>query len=407
MQWLIVEDALRNKVGHWLEYVSTFRDGLVELGDSVLILCDRQAGAWLVDEFEAEPVLPPSIWAKMSDGSPKWKRLLRIPVHGWRTWFAVRRRLGGNAVPDVIFVPTVLVHHLLGWWRLIEGPLKKSPSKILLFFPNSPIYLDGQGIAHLNPDPSAKLFRWLIRKLDHHVQTGKVVLGAETEPMVAALTAVTGVPFTYLPHPVQLKDEYISKPEPTSTSSPLLGAYGAARHEKGSDLLQAAIRNYLEENPDAKERFTIQWLGDFEDDRGQLISKDIWLQQHPNFEFITSYFQEGGYMAQVARTDVMLLPYRENYALRVSRVVIEAMILGIPAIATRGTTLHQQASNYGVVISCEPDSIESLTEAIETAVNDLDQLKLSASARAESAREHFSVKTFRQRLLATCQTQHG
>ena len=24
MKWLIVEDALRNRKGHWLEYVSTF-----------------------------------------------------------------------------------------------------------------------------------------------------------------------------------------------------------------------------------------------------------------------------------------------------------------------------------------------------------------------------------------------
>ena len=35
MKWVIVEDALRDRRGHWLEYVSTFVRGLTALGDEV------------------------------------------------------------------------------------------------------------------------------------------------------------------------------------------------------------------------------------------------------------------------------------------------------------------------------------------------------------------------------------
>jgi hypothetical protein len=38
MKWLIVEDALRDRKGHWLEYVSTFVRGLTALGDEVVVL---------------------------------------------------------------------------------------------------------------------------------------------------------------------------------------------------------------------------------------------------------------------------------------------------------------------------------------------------------------------------------
>ena len=38
MRWLIVEDALRDRKGHWVEYVSTFVRGLRELGDEVASL---------------------------------------------------------------------------------------------------------------------------------------------------------------------------------------------------------------------------------------------------------------------------------------------------------------------------------------------------------------------------------
>jgi hypothetical protein len=37
MKWLIVEDALRDRTGHWLEYVSTFVRGLTALGDEVVV----------------------------------------------------------------------------------------------------------------------------------------------------------------------------------------------------------------------------------------------------------------------------------------------------------------------------------------------------------------------------------
>ena len=36
MKWLIVEDALRDRKGHWLEYVSTFVRGLTALGDIIV-----------------------------------------------------------------------------------------------------------------------------------------------------------------------------------------------------------------------------------------------------------------------------------------------------------------------------------------------------------------------------------
>jgi len=38
MRWLIVEDALRDRKGHWLEYVSTFVRELRALGDEVVVL---------------------------------------------------------------------------------------------------------------------------------------------------------------------------------------------------------------------------------------------------------------------------------------------------------------------------------------------------------------------------------
>ena len=421
MRWWIFEDALRDRKGHWSEYLQTFRRGLECEGDEVCIFVDRECELALAETLGAEPVLPKSIWARMSDGAPKWRRLLRIPAHGLATHRTVSRLVTRNSVgrrgdlsaqapvlattdlPDVIFVPTVLVHHLAGWVLLIKWKLRDFPGRIVLFFPNAPVYLDNDGSARIPSDPTAKLFLFCIRALRNEVAGGKVVLGAETEPMTKALTQATGVRFTYLPHPVELSGMQPTAPRDASSATSgrpiVFGCYGAARYEKGSDVLQRAIALVLKKRPDMPARFVFQWMEDFADENGRVVRLDPEVATHPKVQVIREHFKEGGYERQLAATDVMLLPYRNPYRLRVSRVVIEGMILGIPLVVTRGTTLWDQASRYGCAKACDEDSAESVAEAILALLDEYEEASRRAKdCRAEALR-HFSVAEFRRRLL--------
>jgi glycosyltransferase involved in cell wall biosynthesis len=343
--------------------------------------------------------------------------LLRIPAHGFATYHAVSKLLAGSALqapssslpadralPDLIFVPTVLVHHLAGWVPLMKWKLRVFPGRILLFFPNAPVYLDNNGAARIASDPTAKLFLFCIKALRNEVAGGKVVLGAETEPMTKALTEATGVPFTYLPHPVELSAKHLPatrNSSPATSADPIVfGCYGAARYEKGSDILQRAIALALAKRPDMPARFVFQWMEDFADGKGGMVHLDCELEAHPKVQVIREHFSDGGYERQLAATDVMLLPYRSPYRLRVSRVVIEGMILGIPLVVTRGTTLWDQASRYGCATACEEESAESVAEAILALFDEYEE----ASRRAKDCRievlRHFSVAEFRRRLLS-------
>lgn len=416
--WWIVEDALIDSKGHWVEYLLTFKRGLAKAGDNACVFassgCDRGVAAML----GAECVLPESIWARMSDGAPKWRRLLRIPLHGLATYRAVSKLLAeyssphprssrasaARGKPDLIFVPTVLVHHLLGWIPLVKFKLRKCPARVLLFFPNAPVELEENGHAALQPDPTARLFRVCVRALAGEVSRGQVILGAETKSMAKALANVTGVPFTYLPHPVDLSETepplLDNLPVPTDEKPVVFGCYGMARYEKGSDILQAAIRSVLEQRPAVAARFVFQWCEDFKDSRGCSVRLDPWLCGHPKVHVLENLFPEGGYERQLGGTDVMILPYRSAYRLRVSRVVIEAMNLGIPVIATRGTTLCEQAKEFGVVKACEEGSPDDLVRAIFSVMQNFKGSSAAAQAQIEASRSHFSVAEFRQRMLA-------
>src|SRR5215475_3279378 len=141
MRWLIVEDALRDRKGHWFEYLGAFVRDLRALGDQVTVLADRAAEPFLVEQLQVQPILPASIWHRMGDGAGILRRYLRVPVHAWRTYRSLSKYFQREKKYDVIFVPTVLVHHLLGWTSLIKRVFKRTQTRIILFFPNTPIKL--------------------------------------------------------------------------------------------------------------------------------------------------------------------------------------------------------------------------------------------------------------------------
>jgi glycosyltransferase involved in cell wall biosynthesis len=391
MRWLIVEDALRNKKGHWFEYLGTFARELRALGDDVTILADRSAEPFIVEQLQAKPVLPDSIWHRMGDSAGALRRYLRVPSHGWNTHGAVKSYLRNGEKFDVIFVPTVLVHHLLGWVWLIKRVLKKSSARVILFFPNTPVQLDLRtNTASWQSAPTAKLFHRLIRSLKTEVAQSRVILGVETHPMREALTRLSGVPFTYFPHPVQGEEGGASTTSSAKIDSLTFASYGSARHEKGSDILVPAVEEYCRRYPDTRVQFVLQSVdGDAE----------LWarLKGNSRVQLIPNYFNNGEYTRHLAQTDALLLPYRRSsYGLRVSRVVIEAMVQGLPVVTTRGTTLEDQAREFGAALFNEDEKPESLVSAIREMEQKFSALKELAEKQQTRAREHFSVREFRR-----------
>jgi glycosyltransferase involved in cell wall biosynthesis len=397
MHWLIVEDALQDRRGHWFEYVRAFRNGLLCQRDEVTVLASKKAELFIRTELEAKPVLPESIWHQMGDGAGMIKRYLRVPTHAFKTWRCIRRALKAGAEYDVIFVPTISVHHLLGWVRLIKGALRHRRVRILLYFVSTPIRVRNDGTPEWIQSPTTRLMARLLAGLQAEIESGKVIIGVESRPLQNALSQVAGIPVRYLPQPV----EPMAQDSATTKSDLLFACYGVARHEKGSDVLQSAIARYLQIHPQARVKFAIQWIDDFNDEAGHVITKSPALLKDSRVEYISHHFRDGEYDQRLAQTGVMLLPYRlSSYRLRGSRVVIEAMINGIPVVATRGTTLAQQAEEFGAVEWCEDEDIESLVTAIEKAEQNYLTMAAQARDRRSTARAHFSTRQFRDLLLA-------
>jgi glycosyltransferase involved in cell wall biosynthesis len=395
MRWLIVEDALQDRTGHWFESMRTFRDGLTALGDDVALLVSKKAAPFIVDELNARRVLPPSIWHRMSDDAGVLRRYLRVPWHAFQTWWTVRGQLKADSEYDIIFVPTVSVHHLLAWAWLIKGRLRNCRVRLLLYFLSTPIRVQDDGNPEWIKSPTTKLMARLLSSMRGEIQRGKVIIGVETIPLRDAFSQVAEIPVRYLPQPVAV----FAKGEVKKNDELLFGCYGPARYEKGSDVLAAAIEAFLRKYPDSRTKFAVQWLEDFSLPDGRMSGIPPALKQDPRIEIIRHFFHDGEYADRLDHTDVVILPYRlSSYLLRGSRVLIEAMVHGLPVVVTSGTSLAKQAEEFGAAVVCQDRDIQSLTEAIRVAERNFPALKARARERAAGARDQFSVRAFRQSL---------
>ena len=217
-----------------------------------------------------------------------------------------------------------------------------------------------------------------------------------------ALARITGLPSTYLPHPVAASGDTKDAPKemPVQQGKEIaFGSYGFARFEKGSDILQKAVKIVLDDPAYGHCRFVLQWIEDFVDDKGALVRKDAELLQSPNVKFIGDFFDPaGGYVRQLAKTDVMVLPYRDSYRYRLSRVVIEAIMAGMPVVVSPETTLAEQAREHGAVIVCKDLTPMALAEALKQAADQISGLKTEAQGKVILASQHFSVAHFRNLL---------
>jgi glycosyltransferase involved in cell wall biosynthesis len=400
MRWLIVEEALRDRKGHWFEAISTFYQGFRGMGDEVVVVADAAVQPDIRDSLAIVPILPTSIWHRTGDGSGQLTRYSRVFTHSWQIWRTMRRYLKVNSEFDAIFVPSVGLHHLLAWFWLIKTMPRNRPTRLLLFFLILPVgWNPDSGEAIPDGSPTSRLFFLLLKWLEPEVRSERVMLGAEVEPVRAALESLSGVPATLFPQIV------IPLATTGSTHQPprdgiKMACYGPSRAEKGSDVLQEAIEIFRRRFPASQTRFTIHWTEDFVIDGVRKVTRSRDLLGDTQVQYLTRLFTHAEYEEQLKQTDVMLLPYRlTSYRLRGSRVVMEAVVNGMPVIATRGTALAEVVESYGAGLFCEDGDPESLAIAIREMEERYDEFKQAAEARTAAAAREFSVESFRHTFL--------
>ena len=389
---LVVEEALKDFVGHWYEYVRSVADLNRAAGVEVTVVAHVAATPALRDELDAQPLFPRSMWDGDYRQGSWFARKLGLPRHNWLVFIAMRRFVRDHGPFDCLFAPTVVMHHIFGWRLLFALERKRIGRMVLLVRNNVAQYRPGSPIPHFGA--SARLFGWGLRSLAGHIAAGRVVFATDSARLAEEYRQLCGIAPVVFPSPRVAAPA--AAPQPYDSAAPLLfSCLGPARFEKGIDVLQAAIAQYLADPANPPARFAIQWPTPIEDGEGRPYPPDPALAASGKVDFITDQLDSNAYDAMLAATDCMVLPYRRSsYFARISGVAVEAVTGAIPVIATADTWTSELVAGDGAGIAVPDGDGAALAAAMAELARDYPRYREMAVARQQQALDAHSGAAF-------------
>ena len=401
MRLLIVEEALKDRRGHWYEYNRAIVAEARRRGVETTVLAHADLQEDLRRELGAKPFFPVTSWDHVYYHPAAWRRYLGILRHNLLVARLVGAYLADAGPFDVVLVPTVVLYHWLAWrWIAWRGKGRWFGRLVLTTRNNAGEY--DPATRRYRFTASARVLRRIVGTFRSPVRGGVVELASDSGRLAAQYEAQCGVPLSVYPHPVD-DDLDARRPRGRDPSAPLtFGALGPPRFEKGSDLILEAARLLRNRHPAKQVRFLIQWSGECHDPLGRLVAPGADLEGDANVTLVTSDLSTAQYRQRLAECDVLLLPYRRaQYHARLSGVAVEAFRSGIPCICVSDTWIADSMALFGAGVAIEEESAEALAEAIARMAGRYDEYAALAIGHAEAARRFHSAEAFVERLLRT------
>jgi hypothetical protein len=179
----------------------------------------------------------------------------------------------------------------------------------------------------------------------------------------------------------------------------VFGFYGFARHEQGVDVLMRALE-ILKDQGEVDAEFRIVWPKAFQMPDGAWIDREMFGHLGANVRFFENPLSPADYLREFLETDWLILPYRvASYEGRCSRISIEACVMGIPVIYTKGTDLEEVMRSHGEGIGVTEEDAGALASAIRLAVQQNWVFQEKAAEKQAHASAIFSGRSFLEAIL--------
>jgi glycosyltransferase involved in cell wall biosynthesis len=397
---LIVEEALRDHVGHWFEYVKSVTKINEGAGVQVTVAAHRQIDKQLATAICAHGVFAQSRWDGIYNHPQAWRRYIGVAQHNWRVYRAMSRFLKETGPYDCVFVPTVVIHHVGAWRLLAAREVGHSIKRLVLFFRNN--------VAHYDVDSSEPrykrsgiVWRHLLRGFEPEIRDGSVCFATDSERLAHEYEVLAGIRPAVFPSPRICGFQCVAQRAPGAPF--VFTCLGPARFEKGIDVLQAAAKRFLALRPDANVRFVIQWNQPIRNEDGTIYPPDAEFVSDRRVHVITGPLDSAAYDAQLLGTDCMVLPYRRaSYFARISGVAVEAVTAGIPVIYTENSWMADFVESVGAGVGIKDGDIEALVAAMTRVFEERDLFRQRARDAMSSARVAHSTTSFTAALWSAC-----
>lgn len=394
---LVVEEALKTESGHWFEYVRSVCELNRLAGAETVVVIHRDASPQVVAALDAHALFPWTNWDNIYFHPKPWRRYLGIARHNWRLYRLMRQFVRAHGPFDVVFAPTVVIYHVIGWRMLMAAQARRIGTMVLLFRNNAGSYPSGSKVPVFKR--STDILKWALRSFRPLIARRRVRLVTDSAKLAFEYRHLCSIAPEVLPSPRIASPPALGEDARASDAPVVFGCLGPARFEKGIDVMQDAIARYYTAHPGGAARFVIQWNEPIVDAEGRPYLPDPAIVADPRVTIIDRPMTSADYDAAIAATDCMLLPYqRSSYFARISGVAVEAVTAGIPVIYTRDTWCEDLVREVGAGIGVDDGDTAGFADAIAEMVAHYTDLRALARARAELAREAHAPHSFTNKL---------
>jgi glycosyltransferase involved in cell wall biosynthesis len=292
---------------------------------------------------------------------------------------------------DVLLFTAVRVHHVIGLRFLCAWGLGRRFKRLCFFLLTSQAeYSEDFHTCHF-PQQS-KLIASVLRSIDRLGRSGEVIFAGDSHITCREYEKLAGVPMTLFPSP---GEKLCLGSSGESAGGPTFTMLGVSSWDKGIDVFQAAIMQFLERNPASEARFVLQWGVTCEGPGGNLIPISERLRNEQRVTLLERRLSNEEYADLFAAATFIVLPYRrKTYFNRLSGVLVEAACSGKPMIVTEGTWLEWAMHEFGCGLSVPEGDSSKLCEAMYLCCAEVRKLTNEAKVRSSSALSYNSSERY-------------
>ncbi|WP_375287909.1 glycosyltransferase [Sphingomonas sp.] len=332
---VLLDNNLTGERGHYLPVAQRITTGALQAGARVVWAANRRLDRASVPKgVEMEGVFETSVF-DLSVAEQQGADLSPEIARGWR------------AVIDKYDTPTT--HYLV---QTTDGHFVRALDTMLADgMPRGVVHLSTPyETRHMPARQAGRELDWYLARLGNHSAFGdRLFLWAETSALASLLSSRLGKPVSALPLPAPAWT-----PDAVSErAGPLTLAFvGEARLDKGPLELPAILAAIAAAVPPRSVRLIVQRVAPFGGANEPLQAALEAIAAVPMVETIDETLDDDAYRRLIVGSDVVLLPYRpENYAVRGSGIIAEALAAGRIILGSAGTIV-EEFTDEGVVVAC-------------------------------------------------------
>jgi glycosyltransferase involved in cell wall biosynthesis len=367
MKALIIDPAVHSLGGHHFNAVQRLQAELAGLGVAAPCLGSAYADRRVVDDLACTPTFTRSMYGRTYTTPGEFAD--SVAETGRQLAEAMRR----SGMPDLIILPCCDQVSAMALARQLKRAWSRPP-RLLLWLLYGPHHLKTPD------DPAAACFYGEARAAFTELAAcaGGIEAYCETPAMADFYRRLVPFEVGVMAGPGLPARARATRP---AGEPPVVSCIGFANRAKGYRLLPQAMRHVLDRHRDV--RFMIHGIVKGSDAEADQPMFDRLAELGERVEVRQGVLTSDEYLARLAETDLLLLPYDPDvYRRRGSGVFADAHHVGIPVVAPRDCAFARPAFDDGWGVAMTEYDAKSLAISVLEA---LDRLAALSACAAEAA----------------------